>query len=147
MRSRGNVVRIGIERALRVLTLLVLAFAAWNATRSAPRAASQTADHANLRESLARCTAAAAPRVHLSLQVAPSGEERDWLRALRHAATPVTWRGDVILPVAMEVAPVADPRGGMMLWIAAPTGSRLAVADAIAPIDTVVARAGGAMML
>jgi hypothetical protein len=147
MRSRGNTVRIGIERALRVLTLLVLAFAAWNATRPSSEGGLQTAGNAELGESLARWTAAAPQRVHVSLDVAPSGEERDWLRALRRAGTPVTWRGPEIPALALEVAPVADPRGGMMLWIVAPSGARVAVADAIAPIDTVVTRAGGAMVL
>jgi len=147
MRSRGNAVRIGIERALRVLTLLVLAFAAWNATRPASEGALQTVGNAELRASLARWTATAPPRVHLSLDVAPGGEERDWLRALGHAGTSVTWRGEEIPPVALEIAPVADPRGGMMLWIAAPSGARVTVADAIAPIDTVIARTGGAMVL
>jgi hypothetical protein len=34
-----------------------------------------------------------------------------------------------------------------MLWIAAPAGARVAVADGLAPIDTVVAAAGGARVL
>jgi hypothetical protein len=146
MRSRGNAIRIGIERVLRVLTLLILAFAAWNATRPAPKTASEIADNAELRESLGRWTAKPPPRVHLSLDVAPDRADREWLRALRGAGTPVTWQGDDIPALALEVAPTADPDGGMMIWIAAPAGSRTAVADAIAPIDTVVAR-GGAMML
>jgi hypothetical protein len=147
MRSRDNAVRIAIERILRVLTLLVVALAAWNATKSTSEAPPQMSDNAELRESLARWTAAAPPRVHLSLDVAPNGEERAWLRALRRAGTPVTWGGDAIRPLALEVAPVADPRGGTMLWLVAPTGSHIALADAIAPIDTVVAQAGGAMAL
>src|SRR5687767_883063 len=112
MRSRGNNVRIGIERALRVLTLLVLAFAAWNATRPGSEEGLQTAGNVELGESLARWTAAPPPRVHVSLDVAPSGEERDWLRALRRAGTPVTWRGAGIRALALEVARIADPRGG-----------------------------------
>jgi hypothetical protein len=147
MRLRASAARIGIERVMRVLTLLVLAFAAWNATRAAPEGVSQAASTADLRESLIRWTAATPPNVHVSLDVAPSGEEQDWLRALRRLGTPVTWRGDAIRATALEVAPVADPRGGMMLWIVAPTGLRVAVADAVAAIDTIAARAGGAILL
>jgi hypothetical protein len=147
MRLPGNAVRIAIERALRVLTLLVLAFAAWSAARPAREGPSQVSGNAEIRESLPRWTAAAQPRVRLSLDAVPNGEERAWLRALRRAGTPVMWRGDAIRPLALEVAPVADPRGGTMLWIVAPPGSRVTARDAVAVLDTVVAEAGGAMVL
>ena len=144
MPSRGSHVRISLERALRVLTLLVLAFAAWNATRSRSHQPSVTSGSDELRASLARWTTAAPRSAHLALDVAPSGETRDWLRALRRAGTEVTWRGQRIPPLAIELAPVVNPRGGWKLWMAAPAGARIAVADAMAPIDTVVAPAGGA---
>lgn len=144
MPSRGSHVRIAIERALRVLTLLVLAFAAWNATRSRSDEPSATSGSAELRASLARWTTTPPREAHLSLDLAPNGEARDWLRALRRAGTPVTWRARDIPPLAIEVAPVVNPRGGWKLWAVAPAGARVAVADAVAPIDTVVAPGGGA---
>jgi hypothetical protein len=138
--------RVGIERALRALTLAVLAFAAWNATR--PRTQPpQVADNTDLRAALGRWTAESPPRVHVSLTAAPTPADRAWLRALRGAGTPVSWRAEGIPVLAVEVAPIVQPSGGMMIWIAAPTGSRVAVTDAVAPIDTVTARGGGAMML
>ena len=136
--------RITIERALRVLTLLVLAFAAWNATRERSDEQSETSASAELRASLERWTTEPPKSAHVSLGVAPGGEARDWLRALRRAGTTVTWRAQEIPPLAIEVAAVANPRGGWKLWVAAPARARIAVADAIAPIDSVVAPAGGA---
>jgi hypothetical protein len=144
MPSPGNSVRIAIERALRVLTLFVLAFGAWSATLPPAPQEWERSGSTELADALQRWTAAAPGRAHLSLVAAPNGEERDWLRALRYSGTPLTWDGDDIPSVALEVAPVASPRGGMMLWIAAPSGAHVAVADAVAPIDTVVASTGGA---
>lgn len=144
MPSPGNRVRIAVERVLRAITLLVLAFAAWTATRERPDAPSETSGGAALRASLERWTSNAPTIAHVALEGAPDGEVRDWLRALRHAGTPVTWRGPDIPPLAIEVAPVPGPRGGWTLWMAAPQGARIAVADAVATIDSVVAPAGGA---
>lgn len=129
---------------MRVLTLFVLAFAAWNATRERSLEQSETSAGAALRASLERWTTSAPKIARVSLDVAPDGEARDWLRALRRAGTRVTWRGQDIPPLAIEVAPVSSPRGGWKLWIAAPAGARIAVADAVAPIDSVAAPAGGA---
>ena len=138
--------RVGIERALRVLTLLVLAFAAWSATRERADEQRETSASAELRASLARWTTNAPENAHVALDVAPDGEARDWLRALRRAGTTVTWRGQDIPSLAIEVAPVAGPRGGWKLWMAAPAGARIAVGDAVAPIDSVDAPAGGASL-
>ncbi len=147
MPSRGKQARIAIERGLRALSLLSLAVALWIAMRPPAERASETSDTAHLTEALARWTATGPPRAHLTLDGAPSPVARDWLRAIRRAGTPLTWRGDDIPPVALEAASVANPRGGTVLWIAAPPGSRIAVGDALAPIDTVVAAAGGARVI
>ena len=144
MRSPGNSARIAVERALRALTLLVLAFAAWTATREHSEEQSEIAASTELRASLVRWTIDAPTNAHLTLDVAPEGEARDWLRALRRAGTRVTWSGEDIPPLAVEVAVVSSPRGGWRLWMAAPPGARIAVADAVAPIDSVAASAGGA---
>jgi hypothetical protein len=126
--------------------LVVLALAAWSATRPPPERDDATSSIGSLEDSLDRWTGAAPRRVHLSLDGTPNAEQRQWLRALRHAGTPITWDrvGDAVPPVAVEVAPVPGPRGGTMVSITAPAGTRVAVADAIASIDTVVAAAGGA---
>lgn len=144
MPSHANPVRLGIERAARVVLLIVLAFAAWSATLPPLERGPAASGIDRLGDSLARWTAAAPPRVHVSLDAAPIPTERDWLRALRHAGTPVTWTGDEIPALAIEAAPVASPQGGTMLWIAAPRGTRVELADAVASIDTVTTVAGGA---
>src|SRR5688572_22286286 len=144
MPSHANPLRIGIERAARVLVLVGLAFAAWSATLPPSERGPAASSIDRLGDSLARWTAAAPPRVHLSLEVAPTSAERDWLRALRRAGTPVTWTGDGIPALAIEAAPVASPQGGTMLWIAAPRGARVELTDAVASIDAVTSDAGGA---
>lgn len=145
MRSRVDSIRIHVERGLRVLALVVLAYAAWIASR--PMAdAPERASTADLRASLQRWTVAAPSRVHVELDAPPHNEERAWLRALRRAGTAVSWSG-ALHPLALEVAPAADPLGGTMIWLAAPPGARVALSDEIAPIDTVVASGGGGTAL
>ena len=129
-----------------MLALLVLAYAAWIASRPAADA-SERADSADLRASLQRWTAATPSRVHVALDAPPHNENRAWLRALRRAGTPVSWSGRELHPLALEVAPAVDPLGGTLIWLAAPPGARVALSDAIAPIDTLVASGGGGTAL
>jgi hypothetical protein len=147
MRSRADALRVASERVLRVLTLVVLSFAAWSAARPGPDRGSETGGSAALGESLARWTVAPPRDVHVPLEAAPRSGERDWLRALRRAGTPVTWQGEAIPALALEAMPAVAPRGGITLSIAAPAGARVAVGDDIGVIDTVVAPAGGATLL
>lgn len=146
MHSRGNRARTAIEHGLRALVLVVLGVAAWRAARPPVEQDVERAGSADLASALSRWTLAPPRRVDVTLERAPNRSERDWLRALRRAGTPVAWRGDEIPALAVELAPVASPRGGMTLWIAAPAGARVAVADAIASIDTVVTTVGGAKL-
>lgn len=147
MRSRAEAARIAGERVLRVLTLVVLSFAAWNAAQPRPERGLESARSATLGESLARWTAAPARNVHVSLDAAPTPGERDWLRALRRTGTTVTWQGEAIPALALEAMPAVAPLGGINLSIAAPAGARVAIRDDIGTIDSVVARAGGATVL
>lgn len=147
MPSRDNRPRVALERGLRVLSLLTLAVAIWIAVRPPARRVPETAASAALDEALPRWTIAPPPRIHLAIRAAPSREARHWLRAIRRGGTPVSWAGGEIPAFALEVAPFADPRGGTIVWIAAPAGARVAVHDAIAAIDTVIATAGGARIL
>lgn len=133
---------------MRGLALVLVAFAAWSASRPPPERGAAAASGSALADSLDRWTATAPARVHLALETAPNGARRDWLRALRYSGTPVAWHNDGagIPALALEVAPVAGPRGGTMLSIAAPSGSRVVIGDAIAAIDSVVAARGGARL-
>jgi hypothetical protein len=146
MRSRDNTLRVHLERALRALALTALAFAAWSAAQPEPEPAADDTGHAGLGDALDRWTTAPAGRIHLTLERTLRPGDRDWIRALRRAGTPVTWESNGIPALAIEAAPLADPRGGAMIWVVAPAGQRVAVSDAIAPLDTVVAQAGGAML-
>lgn len=147
MPSRGKRARVAIERGLRGLSLLTLGVALWIALRPPAEPESEAAGTGDLADRLPGWTIAPPRRVHLLLDAAPSPQARDWLRAIRRAGTPVTWAGDGIPPLALEVAPVANPRGGTLLWVAAPAGAAVVLADALAPIDTVTASAGGASVL
>jgi hypothetical protein len=130
-----------------VLTLLLLAFAAWSATREPSRGAAESANSRDLRAALSRWTDAPPAHAHVTLDISPAAEERDWVRALRRAGTPVTWEGDSIPAMALEVAPLARPSGGTAVWVVAPAGASVAISDAVGPVDSVVARSGGAMIL
>src|SRR5919108_4766678 len=147
MPSRDNAVRVGLERTLRVLTLLLLAFAAWSATREPSRGAAESANSRDLRAALSRWTDAPPAHAHVTLDISPAAEERDWVRALRRAGTPVTWEGDSIPAMALEVAPLARPSGGTAVWVVAPAGASVAVSAAVGPGGNVVPRRGGAMIL
>lgn len=147
MPSRGKRARVAIERGLRGLSLLTLGVASWIALRPPAERASETAGTEALADRLLGWTIAPPRRVHLSLDAAPSPQARDWLRAIRRAGTAVTWAGDAIPPLALEVAAVANPRGGTLLWVAAPVGAAVVLADALAPIDTVITSAGGASVM
>jgi hypothetical protein len=146
MPSRDNAVRVHIERVLRVLTLIALALAAWNAARPEPEPRAEESNHAGLDNALSRWTMAPPGRIHLTLDRVPPAATRDWIRALRRAGTPVSWEAEDIPPLAIEAAPVADPRGGAMIWLVGAPNERVMLADAISPIDTVVTQRGGAML-
>jgi hypothetical protein len=103
-----------------------------------------TGSSQGLATSLAEWTASAPPAAHIAFDVAPTGRDRDWLRALGRAGSSITWSGDSIPSLAVESAPIAGPRGGWTISVAAPAGARVAIDDAIAPIDTVETTAGGA---
>ncbi|HJU69902.1 MAG TPA: hypothetical protein VJ650_16810 [Gemmatimonadaceae bacterium] len=144
MPSRDNRVRTAIEHALRALVLLTLALAVWISARPPDELMIETARAAGLPGALARWTLAPPRRVHVSLDEAPARSDRDWLRAIRRAGTSVAWDGGAIPALAIEVASAASPRGGTTVWVAAPRQARVAIADAIAPIDSIGAVMGAA---
>jgi hypothetical protein len=147
MRLRDSSLHVGLERALRVLALMLLGFAAWNATREPTGHGVESADSDELSAALGRWTAWPPEQAHLTLRTALTAQERDWAHALRRAGTPVTWQGDSIPAMALEVAPVASPTGGTQVWVVAPTGARLAIGDSVGLLDTVIARGGGATIV
>ena len=83
--------------------------------------------------------------VRLTLESAPSPVERDSLAALRRSGVTVewSWRRTPPTPVALAATPLADPAGATHVAVAAPTGTPVALADRLGPIDTGRAASGG----
>jgi len=132
------------EWALRLAVLGALAALAWQAGRPAPRHARGVATGAEVGSALARWSVAPAPdTLHATLDRAPSPAHRDWLRALARAGSAVTWSAPGVAPVAVTVAPVPSPRGGVRLRVAAPNGARVALADAAGALGSVTAAGAG----
>ncbi|HMA20981.1 MAG TPA: hypothetical protein VKO87_09255 [Gemmatimonadaceae bacterium] len=144
MPSRAEI-RGGIETALRVVSVAVLAWMLWlSLDRGRPEIV-VSGRSANMNGSLREWSAAgiAPDRVVAQLDSTPSEIDRDWLRALRSSGSSVSWSGD-LAPVALNAQAIASPRGGWTVTAAAPTGSKIAVSDEVGPLDTAVAASGGA---
>ena len=126
------------ELALRAAALVLLA---WMIARSAaPRdraAVQERTDSRALNAALTSWTLAPEPTsVHVTAAFAPAVREREWLRALARAGVRVSWSGDSIPAIAIEVAARSDPAGGVRAYVAAPAGARATLSDAVGLIDT-----------
>ena len=85
--------------------------------------------------------------LHANLDVTPSRWAVDWLAALQRAGHSVTWTGN---PPALAVAaePIADPRGGARVDVAAPAGTKVVVRDDASVIDSVrITNLGGSVIV
>ena len=89
-------------------------------------------------------TAGIAPdRASIQLDSTPAPVSRDWMKALAHSGTQVSWKGS--LPAtAVSVQPIASPRGGLRVLSAAPNANRITVSDDLGLIEGASAHAGGA---
>lgn len=86
------------------------------------------------------------PAVHVRLDSVPPSDRRDWLSALAHAGTRVTWSGTSVPATALSVSRIADPAGAWELDAAVPSGDRALIGDATAPIDTVASSRGSVQL-
>ena len=147
MPSRADV-RAGIETALRVLSIAILAtMLSLSLDRGRPEQV-VTARSASIATSLRDWSRAGiAPvsaSVHLDRNPAPA--HRDWIRALSRSGTSVSWRGN--LPAtAVSVQPVPSPRGGFMVLAGAPRANRVSIEDDLGLIEGETAANGGAKFL
>ncbi|GJG86347.1 hypothetical protein tb265_15280 [Gemmatimonadetes bacterium T265] len=141
-----NSLRPAAEHALRVLAVAALALAAWERLHPAPAASPtfERADARTLPAALARWTAEPVPAVHAALDTLPDAPTRAWLAALAAASTRVTWGAAHAPALAASAEFVADPAGGVRVDATAPDGTTLAAADALGPLDSARAAAGGA---
>jgi hypothetical protein len=131
------------EWGARLALLALLALAWWRAAApSAPEP--RVVDGPALGDALATATRAGHP-LHVRLRGAPAPWALAWLRALAAAGVPVAWSGTVA-PLAVSARPAYDPRGAVTVRVAAPADTRVAVADALGVVDTVVTTDGGAVL-
>jgi hypothetical protein len=124
-----------VERAARVVAIVLLAWSAWAIGR-------ETSVETNARRALTDWTTAA---VRVTLDSTPSPIERDWLAAMRQNGVHVDWAWRRTPPTARAVVatPLADPAGATRVAIAAPGGTSVTLADRLGPIDTGRAASGG----
>lgn len=143
MRSRAEI-RALIESALRVLSIVLLAWMLWLAVDRDRADRVESAGSAALPSSLAKwsTTGVAPDRIAVRLDSTPSPTSRDWLAALRGAGSEVAWSGD-LAPAGVEVQPVRSPRGGYTALTAARNGAPVIISDEVGPIDTADASRGG----
>ncbi|HWZ57807.1 MAG TPA: hypothetical protein VNW46_02435 [Gemmatimonadaceae bacterium] len=132
---------------LRITAVALLIWVVWRVLCPAqPRVAEQV-DARALHGALTRWSTRAPPRrVHVTLapgSVLP-GFQRQWLVALRRNGVRTTWGqpigtpiGAPLLATAIDLEPVADPRGGTRVNVAAPAGSQVTVQDALGLIGSV----------
>jgi len=81
-------------------------------------------------------------RIRVDLDNSPAPRDRDWLAALQRAGSDVSWSGD--LPAAgIVVNPVASPRRGFNVLVAAPGAASVKLDDEVGPLDTAASRGGG----
>jgi hypothetical protein len=124
-----------VERTARLVAIVALAWSAW-------AIAHRTSVETNARRALADWTTQS---VRITLDSTPSPVVRDWLAALRRNGVRVawSWRRTPPTPLAVAGAPLADPAGATRVAVAAPSGTLVALADRLGPIDTGRAASGG----
>ena len=135
-----------VETVLRVGSLLLLGVLVAQAVKASTDRPSRRANSAELPESLVLWSTRESPeRVHVAFDSTPSATTRDWLAALSGTGTRTSWSGDSLVPTALAVEPVADPRHPSRIWVAAPAGAHIAVTDDLGAVDSATAGPGGAL--
>lgn len=133
------------ELALRAVSLSILAWMLWLSLDRGRPEQIVSARSANLVTALRNWSSAglAPDRAAIQLDSTPSQVEREWIRALAHSGSSVSWRGN--LPAsAISVHPVASPRRGLTVLVAAPAANRVSVEDDLGLIEGATAGVGGA---
>jgi hypothetical protein len=81
--------------------------------------------------------------VRVVLDSVPAPIERDWLAALQHAGTRVTWSSAHIAPTAITTTREVDPAGVSEISAWAPRGSSMLLRDPVGVMDSVTASGDG----
>ena len=130
---------------LRAISLSVLAWMLWlslDRGRATRTASARSTDLPRALREWTR-TGAAPEEIHTTLDSTLGPLERDWLAAIRAAGSRVTWNG-AIPAIGVDVQPIATPRGGLSVLVAAPDGTNLVLSDEVGVLDSAVAVRGGA---
>jgi hypothetical protein len=139
-RFGGRTRRFG-EWVLRAVALALVAWAGWRSVHPETGAGVDVVEPGALRSELARWTSGPAPaEVHARFAGVPDPTTRMWLGAIRRSGSRVTWDGvdaGALPATAIDVEPVADPRGVERLSVAAPAASEVVLGDRLGIVDSV----------
>lgn len=144
MPSRAEI-RGGFESVLRVLSIAIIGWMLWQSLDQSRSDQVVSARSSNLGAALRDWSKAGLAPDHASIQLdsTPAPVERDWMRALGHSGTKLSWKGN--LPAsAVGAQAVASPRGGIRALAAAPNGNRVSIEDDVGLIEGANAHTGGA---
>src|SRR4051812_18465803 len=136
--------RSRLESACRIGAFALLGWLIGSSIiRTAPRRLDRIPAGGEVRGALVAATRATdGQSVQLDAPVAPTSWITDWLAALKHTGTSVSWSGTPPA-VLMSAEPIVDPRGGVRVDVAAPARARVRLLDDASAIDsTTVANLG-----
>jgi hypothetical protein len=144
MPSRAESARRIGEHVLRAASLALLAWMAWWLLRPLPTAQSTVATERTLAARLPEWTLGPAPqRVHAVFDTVPAAATRDWLRALERSGMALGWSARAVPAIAVEVGPIAEPRGGAHVFVSAPGDQRVTLRDDLGVLDSASSEGGG----
>ena len=144
MPSRAEI-RGGFESVLRVLSIAILAWMLWQSLDRSRDDQVVSTRSASLGTALRDWSRAgiAPDRASIQLDSTPATVERDWMRAVAHSGTRLSWNGG-LASSAISAQAIASPRGGIRVVAAAPNGNRVSLEDEVGLIEGANAHAGGA---
>lgn len=138
--------RRGVEWALRIALVTVLALALWRSIRAARPGAGSVATRAStLGEAFRRVTASPrAGELDVNVDETVPAMERAWLAALRNAGVRVSWRGHVPA-MALSVERAREPAGRVHVRVVADSGDAVVLRDSVGVIDSIRAATGASV--
>ena len=131
--------RVWAEMALRIVALVLVAFALWRFSHDRGGRAEQRTGSAFVR-ALPALIASPLSAVHVSFDETPSPLVRDELAAMARAGTRVTWSGRALPPLAISAERVREPSGPVRITVV--STDRVEVRDDLAVLDTLRADSG-----
>ncbi len=141
MRSRADLVR-WTERVLRATGYLALVLGLYLAILSRSIVPGRAVLTPALLPSYLAESGASLDSIRVVGDTALDPVYRDWLAAERISGRPVSWSGSLV-PLAIEIDPIADPTGGERILVAAPDGL-VQLGDSLGILDSANASGGGA---